>query len=670
MLDLKSKRLPDLSPDKIRTEYSGYLANASTHRYQMAEDYDFYLGNQLTVAQKEFLIGMGQPPESNNKIRPAVEQVLANVAASSPDWAVKMVGATDYDLAYVISQLMAQIWYESDGDMHYRDNCIDFITKGLTYAYVYPDWNAEGGLGALRLMILPPEAVFVDPNSINRLFKDASSLIYSDLHVKEQLKTALPQYAEKIESAREDAYQNELATGLYSRDNVYSRSRTGYLDSTQPKVRKFVRFAKVSVPVARIIDPVTGYTAKYTDEEYDELTKVPEYHQLVADGDLIEQVAYETNVRETFVIGDIEIYDEILPISEYPIVPACNNHTRNPFPSGDVRHAKSPQRMLNRTEASIIAYTDAVSNYKVGFEENAIEPEELAKFSTPGTALIKFNPGAIKDKKVLEFGVHQAPSELFHQKRRYEKDIEQIFGAWEFQQGNPAGAPGTVGEAQIIDEAAARKQNWKMLPLYDMLTGIGKIAVEWLPLVYDQQRVLRLVNPQGEMEEITLNLPVADDRTQAVRTMYDMTSLKADIKVVVGSTRAKSPLAKLQKDLSLLSADVYDRVQVIMGLEDSIDKKSLLQRKGEITQLEGTVQQLQDRVKQLEGDLDTRERELFHSNMRAEISEATKTVSKAAAEIKASAKLQEARMKDMVTNASNDLKGLLAKVSPSPAAVG
>ena len=43
-------------------------------------------------------------------------------------------------------------------------------------------------------------------------------------------------------------------------------------------------------------------------------------------------------------------------------------------------------------------------------------------------------------------------------------------------------------------------------------------------------------------------------------------------------------------------------------------------------------------IKQLQGDMQTRERELFHSNMRAEIAEATKPVSKAVAEVKSTAK--------------------------------
>ena len=78
---------------------------------------------------------------------------------------------------------------------------------------------------------------------------------------------------------------------------------------------------------------------------------------------LKEQLVYKTRVREVFVVGDTVLYDEILPISEYPIAVACNEHAGTPYPSGDVRHAKTPQRMLNRTEALIISHTNATTNF-------------------------------------------------------------------------------------------------------------------------------------------------------------------------------------------------------------------------------------------------------------------------------------------------------------------
>ena len=134
-----------------------------------------------------------------------------------------------------------------------------------------------------------------------------------------------------------------------------------------------------------------------------------------------------------------------------------------------------------------------------------------------------------------------------------------------------------------------------------------------------------------------------------------MTTSQFDVRVVVGSTRSKSPMAELQKDLTLLNAGIYDKTQVIMNMKGDIDKASLMQRMGEIANLQAQLQQAQEELKKMQGDLQTREREVFHANMRAEISEATKPVSEAVSNIKSSAKLEQARQRDKTRMVSEDL---------------
>jgi len=140
--------------------------------------------------------------------------------------------------------------------------------------------------------------------------------------------------------------------------------------------------------------------------------------------------------------------------------------------------------------------------------------------------------------------------------------------------------------------------------------------------------------------------------------MYDMQTARFDVRVVVGSTRSKSPMAELQKDLTLLGAGIYDKTQVIMNLKGDINKASLMQRQSEILQLQTQLAQAQEELKRMRGDLQTREREVFHANMRAEISEATKPVSEAVSKIKSNAKLEEARQRDKTRMVGEQLSSL------------
>jgi hypothetical protein len=655
----KQLQLPSLDAGDVRNEYVLYNSSSADHLYQMAEDEAFYLGNQLTEKQKEYLVSVGQPPESNNKIRPAVEQVLSNVAASSPEWDINPVGKLDNELAYVYNALFDKIWYDSKGDVQFRNCAKSFIIKGLSYLYVYPDWHADNGLGALRLKYIRPEAVLGDPNSALPDFSDASSIIYSDLHTKHHLQEAFPQYADLIEDAEEDYLLSETGSDKYARDQVLTRADMP--EDHQPKIRKYIRWTKVSVPIAVITETLTGNTQIFDREGYIELTKDPQYDEFLKDGVIQETLSYETRVRESCVFGDKMGYDNVLPITRYPIIPSCNEHSGTPYPSGDVRHAKSPQRMLNRTEALLIAHTTATSNFKLVVEDGAIDPNELAKWAVPN-AIVRANPGALAQGKIKEFSPPAVSSQLYNEKSRYELDIEQVFGAYKYLQGYAAESPGTVGEAQLVDEAVARKQNWKIMPLFDMLTQAGRVVKEWIPFVYNQQRVIRLVNEQGEQQNVTMN-QLVKDKSGSVQRMYDMISADMDVRVVIGSTRAKAPMAELQKDLALMNAGIYDRTEVIMNLQGDVDKIGLVQRHGEIAQLSQQVQQLGEQVKKLSGDLQTREREVFHANMRAEIAEATKPVAQAINNVKANAKLEESRQRDKTRQAAQDIDTLMNTVN-------
>ena len=665
MLNLRELETKKISAEEVRADYLLFESSSSEYRYQIAEDHEFYLGSQLTKTQKNYLLSVGQPPEANNKIRPAVEQVLANIAASAPEWDVHAVGKTDNDAAFVFDQLLDKIWYESDADVHFRQACKDFIVKGIAYMYVYPNYKGDGGLGTINVKRMPPESIFVDPNTSLPDFSDASAIIYSDLHTKEHLKVLFPQYAREIEEAEENNHRNERESGKYSRDNIETRGSHD-LDH-QTRVRKYCYFKKINVPHALILDTATGKSKLYNKDEYKKLTESKEYDEFLKEGFITEQLTYQTRIREVFVVGDKLLYDEILPISEYPITVACNEHAGNPFPSGDVRHAKTPQRMLNRTEALLISHTNATTNFKLLYEDGAIDASEIQKWHIPN-AIIRANPGALASGKIKEFSPPAVSSSLYTEKSRYEIDIETVFGAYKFLQGNSQGAPGTVGEAQIMDESSSRKQNWKILPIYDMLTKTAKVITQWMPNIYDQQRTLRIVSPTGEENEVTLNIPVIDDKTGAVKKLYDMETASFDVRVVVGSTRSTSPMAELQKDLSLLSAGIYDRTQVIMNMKGDIDKASLMQRMSEISNLQSQLAQAQEELKRMRGDLQTREREVFHANMRAEISEATKPVSDAVSNIKSNAKLEQARQRDKTRMVGEELSVVKQAINSEPEA--
>jgi hypothetical protein len=100
-----------------------------------------------------------------------------------------------------------------------------------------------------------------------------------------------------------------------------------------------------------------------------------------------------------------------------------------------------------------------------------------------------------------------------------------------------------------------------------------------------------------------------------------------------------------------------------MGLQDDVDKAALISRMSEIEQLRSQNQQLSQQLQSVNGDLQTRERELFHSKMRAEVSEATKPVQQAVSNLRATAKNEERKQKEMTDRTAIDLADLRSTVN-------
>lgn len=641
MIKIPPLILPTITGADIQEEFLHYYTMGANYRYQMQEDEQFYLGNQFSQSQVAYLRRLGQSEQPNNKIKPAFEQVLANTAAGSPLWKTTPTGMTDNKMSYIVNRQMEEIWSDSDANKHFRKNAKDFGMKGKGAMYGFPSWNADGGLGAFRIIRLNPNNVFNDPNCSLSDNSNGISVIYSDIETKKSLVAQHPQWEKKIKKANNmDAIENETMT-LESQDEIGDVE----IDWKEERLRKYFRFARVSVAYAKVTFLINGSWEIYDDKTYEQVAKGEKYKEALRLKQIQEKVVWKTHYRQTLFMGDQEMEDGVLPVSVCPIQEAWNEDTDNPYPSGDVRQAKAPQRKLNRTEALIIAHATATAGIKYGFEEGAIEQDQLIKLNLPGGIPIRFNPGGLSAKKFHQFGVTPVNSELYNEKAKYTNDIQEIFAAYKFLQGDASGSPGTVGEAALLDEAAARKQNWKMLPLYDMLTNIGRLALQWMPYIYDEQRILRLVNADGSEENVILNSFV-DDRNNpgTVKKIYDMRSMQVDIKVVVGSARAKDPLSKLRVSETLLKLGLSTQRQEILHLDVPRDKEAILREIDENTKLKQALQQSGEHIKKLEGNLERRTQELFHTKMDAKVSNESKKVIKSVSELQATIDAEKKRL--------------------------
>ena len=71
--------------------------------------------------------------------------------------------------------------------------------------------------------------------------------------------------------------------------------------------------------------------------------------------------------------------------------------------------------MLNRVEALLISHATSTASFKLLYEDGAIDNEEIEKWYVPN-AIIRANPGALREQKIKEFAPPAISSQLYSEK--------------------------------------------------------------------------------------------------------------------------------------------------------------------------------------------------------------------------------------------------------------
>lgn len=345
------------------------------------------------------------------------------------------------------------------------------------------------------------------------------------------------------------------------------------------------------------------------------LTSVEE---LITSSDLMDSVDFQHDqVRCTASVGQVELYPGYdLPTSHFPVVPFLNNHNRTPFTSGDVRRIKNLQEILNKVWSLILAHTSNTTNQKVMFPEQALSDVDkmLEELSTAGTAMIPYNPspmlGELGGIKII------APSPLnqglFILLDKVLLHMQMIVGIFPEQDGTATDDSNTYRGAMLKDEQSTRRINSKKQDIYDALGRVGKVALDLAADVYDEDKVIRLLNSSGDTEEFRL-----DNYELEARGLEDHLTNRYDVIVLGQSTLPSNRWGWFQAYLELFQLGIADEEAVLKHAEIP-DAEQILERKSTVRQMMQAFQEVQGQLEKMTGDMQTLERELSHANRQVE----------------------------------------------------
>ena len=629
------------------------------------EDIDFYLGNHFSSEEMDELSSRNQSAVPIDRLYSAIEQFKAIITSKPPKFSA--IGREDSDtkLANVWKVILEYIWDISDGDEQFKQAVHDYTVTGLGYFYTYIDKEADYGRGEIKFKHLNPFKVYVDPNSRDRYFDDASGMMVSNIMSKMQLLDVYPQLGQPIEEGDEKALIDKIET--VSEEDWPSNSNKRTMQSFTPdeikdydyegsneKYRLIEYYSKIKVPYYRLLDKRTNQEQIISKEQFDKLSQDKQFQQAIKSGliDFVE--VQQTRIRQTCSVGQIVLYDLVLDTDMYPIVPVPNIWTNTPYPMSDVRKNKDFQRFLNKTVSLITSHAQASSGLKLLIPQGSVQDiEELERdWANPNATLeydASFGEPHFPSPQPLSSSIMQLPSMI-------ERYIDLNMGIFEMMQGNAEAAPRTSSATMMMEDFGQRRSKSKLRDIEGSLKRVGKVIYNLAKSHYNFQKTFRIVQPNNDINEFTVNKRLYDDKSKELQSIENELSVgQFDIRVIGNSTMPSNKWGEWEIYMQAYQSGLIDKVEALKKT-DIFDKEGVLSRTDMIQQLQQALGQAQEEIKRVSGDLQTAHRESVQARKRTEVEKFKAELNKESSSKKAEDKLAIGRLKDAVKLESEKLR--------------
>ncbi|MAG25323.1 hypothetical protein CMI47_07060 [Candidatus Pacearchaeota archaeon] len=339
---------------------------------------------------------------------------------------------------------------------------------------------------------------------------------------------------------------------------------------------------------------------------------------------------YKKIVKLTCIVGDQLLKEKDLPTSHYPIVPFTYKWTGTPFPLSAVSPLVGKQKEINKAHQLMVHNASLGSSLRWMYEEGSVDTAYWEKYSSAPGALLPVNSGYETPTPVLPMQLSNAFANIVEGGKN---EMEYLAGIWSNAMGNPSEQSETYRGMLAMDEYGTRRvKQWMKSSIEPALVQLGKVVKDYSQAVYKAHKVFRLVQPndlQEEGKQVEMNIPIYNDMGEAVGKYLDYETGKFDVKIVAGSTLPVNRWAYLAELKELLKLGVVDDIAVLAET-DVRQKTKIAQRKSLYAQMQGQIAELEEKVKDQDGIMQTLERQLVQSGIKAKVMQVENEVRKSA----------------------------------------
>jgi len=379
-------------------------------------------------------------------------------------------------------------------------------------------------------------------------------------------------------------------------------------------------------------------------EEYKILIK----NKQVADTILDASLFHERRIKVSCCLGsDVTLYEYILPITDFPIIPVPYLYTGTPYPMSAVIPMIGKQQEVNKAHQVMLHNANLASNLRWLYEEGSVPEEEWEQYSSSPGALLKYRQGFAPPQPVLPAPINNA---FFTVTQEGKQDMEYIAGIPSSMMGFAQDQAETYRGLLANDEFGTRRiKAWMNSVLEPSLEHTGEIFKQHAQAHYQIDKVFRIVQPNtsGDYDEseTRINIPIYNDYGEQVQLWNDYASSRFDIRIIAGAVMPLNRWALLEEYFRWFQAGLIDDV-AMLAETDVRGKEQILERKSLYAQLQQQMEGMKNQMQDKEGENETLKRQLIQAGIRHGIDTGSKTVNKEVLETQAQQKYYRKILED------------------------
>jgi hypothetical protein len=528
-------------------------------------------GNTFTGAQQTAIENGANIPVSINFLYPVANQSLAILNQMKPSNKVVSLDGRAKDEAFVLEKMKTGIFNTTNARIEIENHIKDMIISGQGHLMTLPGDFYQPGLFGLQVVHVPYDEVILDINAKKRDLSDMEGFF---IEKQFTVPKALQLYGHIIAELKgPDGRPVDISwfTGeTWIEQDMTDKAKvtTGNWNADdRVQVREY--YEKAYTTMYAVPNSETGLLEFFFAEN------LPEDGRTLLAG--AEQEIPDIYIRKTIILGDWQIWSEMLPINDYPLVTSFFEWGGRPYRSyGMIHFTKDMQRAFDKIMQTMILNGILSNNAGWTVPKGSIAEEDRSKWEQYGN-----NPQVLKEYVAQEInGVLLRPEkeQVSQLSNFYPMMLEMLKQGIEYSTGVSAILQGDASAAgvdvfsslQQYQNAAMQRILLSQNHINDTMKNLGEVIVQYL-VVNIKPDTFEFFDESGHLNELQVALGLANKVKQsryqviAIPATYMPSQRLATatelMKIAQSSPDPAERSLLTQKAMELSDVQEYDQIQ-------------------------------------------------------------------------------------------------------------